>query len=197
MSTEMNKEEFGVKYFDVTMSTLSFVGFSILTMGSWFTYWLIHLVKSINKIRNREIISIYLVIATFAAIPISLILAVISPIIPLIGFLTMIALSIYLSIISKKEIELLLAENNIPFKLNTFLCVIFPMYYQYYIVRNAEEIYQKSSTQAHFESQAKMPAPPQDDKYAKIEKLAKLRDSGALTEEEFLEQKKNILGKDN
>jgi hypothetical protein len=37
-------------------------------------------------------------------------------------------------------------------------------------------------------------APSQDDQYAELEKLAKLKNDGIITEEEFTEKKKQILG---
>jgi hypothetical protein len=39
-----------------------------------------------------------------------------------------------------------------------------------------------------------MPAPPAEDPFAQIEKLSKLHDSGALTDEEFAAAKAKILG---
>jgi hypothetical protein len=37
------------------------------------------------------------------------------------------------------------------------------------------------------------PAPAEDDTIAKLERLAALRESGVLTEEEFAEQKRRLL----
>ena len=48
------------------------------------------------------------------------------------------------------------------------------------------------AAQAH--GQAGSPGPAEDDPIAKIERLAALRQSGALTDEEFQEQKRRILG---
>jgi hypothetical protein len=43
-------------------------------------------------------------------------------------------------------------------------------------------------------AQAAPPPPPQDDTVAELEQLARLRDQGILTEDEFAAKKRQILG---
>jgi membrane protease subunit (stomatin/prohibitin family) len=53
---------------------------------------------------------------------------------------------------------------------------------------------QKYANQAAAQQQAAPAAAPQDDLAAQLESLAKLRDQGILTEEEFSAKKAQILG---
>lgn len=58
----------------------------------------------------------------------------------------------------------------------------------------AQEEQQYMQQQAAMAQQQAAAAPPEDDTVAQLQQLARLRDQGILTEEEFAAKKKQILG---
>lgn len=97
-------------------------------------------------------------------------------------------LAIVISFKSRPYIEKMLAEHGVPSQLNGFLCFIFAGFYQYYCIRNAEVRYYRGQS-APIAQQSS----PADSKFDQIEKLASLKNSGAISEEEFLVEKQMIL----
>lgn len=99
------------------------------------------------------------------------------------------------SFMSRTHIQKILEENNVLVPLNGFLCFIFPVYYQHYVLYNAAERFAKASArpQPAPAPQAVQQEAPQEDKLAKLEKLGQLREAGLLSEEEFQEEKKKLL----
>jgi hypothetical protein len=57
--------------------------------------------------------------------------------------------------------------------------------------------YESAAAQTHSQQPVQVaatPAPPEEDKYAQLERLAALKAQGILTEEEFQAEKAKILG---
>lgn len=217
MNTETNDTSFGNRYFEVQMDTWKFVLLSLGTCLVWYFYWLIRLTVSINKIKKSTVIPLVSVIAVVVCFEMSVYIEYICNYIflntdiaqkamssILIGiadsyilrwmYIIAIGIAIYISFKSTVVIESLLEENKIYFKMNKVLSVVLPGYYQYYIIRNAENLYQKKlETNFTPSNTPQNTGANTNDKFLRLEKLAKLKESGALTEEEFLKEKTSIL----
>lgn len=187
------------KQFEVNRKTFAFFVLSCLSCHFYLWYWCVQLVKKINIELQKEIISpTYIFIAAsfylmYLAIPtgnvelyalvfgaeVAIIIAIIGMLCGLIPW----GLSIFISIKMKNGMDELFLNNNIHINTSMIWAVIFPIFYQYYLlscVKNREII---SSTKI--------------DSVSQLEKLAELKDKGILTEQEFEEKKKSILEASN
>lgn len=101
----------------------------------------------------------------------------------------------YFSFKSRQIIQKMLEEDGLLVPMNGFLCFLFPVFYQHYVLHNAVGRFSQA-TAKHENHPAPQAAPPQasqEDKLAKLEKLGQLREAGLLSEEEFQEEKKKLL----
>lgn len=101
----------------------------------------------------------------------------------------------YFSFKSRQIIQKMLEEDGLLVPMNGFLCFLFPVFYQQYVLHNAECRFAKATAKAesHPAPQAAPAQASQEDKLAKLEKLGKLKEAGLLSEEEFQEEKKKLL----
>lgn len=104
-------------------------------------------------------------------------------------------LFIIISLMSKDDYEKLLAGDGTPLKLKGIFCFLFPYYYQYYVAYNAGAISMREQASAVIQpvQPASQPANPQNDIAAQLEQLAKMRDSGVISADEFETAKKKLL----
>ncbi len=111
-------------------------------------------------------------------------------------------LLIVLSFDMKKRLEQMLLEDGLPQRLNGFLCFLFPIVYQYYVIVNAEKRHAALAAVARAQVQAAAPRPEdaqtaaRDDRLDRLRQLAGLKEQGVLSEEEFEAEKRRILGED-
>lgn len=196
-----SKQAFHEKFTITTMHTWQFVLLSIGTFGMWNAFWLYTFSEKINHYEKRTVIHLSIpIIALVLFACADAVSGEISPykkdeqIILALMTLASVILDICISFMSKPVLEKMLAENGTARRLNGVLCFILPGYYQYYIIRNAEKY---SRNEAALRSYAPTPdnhgESKQADRLAQVEKLAELRQSGAISEEEFIAEKKKIL----
>ncbi len=190
--------QFGKNFFNIEMTTMNFVLLNIATLNVFFFFWMYNMCNSINKYYKGIKISIVLVVCMIAFSVWSDVLIDMDEVVrsrdfalkvfALLIFSVSPALAIGISFKSRSYIQNMLAEHGLPAQLNGFLCFIFAGFYQYYCIRNAEMRYRDSSAPI-----AAQQSYPGGSKLDKIEKLASLKDSGAISEEEFLVEKQKIL----
>lgn len=179
--------------FSVDWSTLMFVAMNIATLNTFMYIWIWRFTnrmsEDINRARNRTIaILIFAFIGWSSAISAMTFspFAVFGPLLSIAAVI----LIICLSFLTRPAYEKFLRESGTPINLNGFLCFIIPFYYQYYLLYNAATV---SASQNAVYAAASAPAAPADDIATKIEKLSKLKESGAISEEQFEAAKKKLL----
>lgn len=113
----------------------------------------------------------------------------------MIGNTAVFVLLLCFSFKSRQTIQKILEENEVLVPLSGFLCFIFPVFYQHYVLYNATARFAKASAKPEVSQapQAPQQEAPQEDKLAKLEKLGQLREAGLLSEEEFQAEKKKLL----
>lgn len=187
--------QFGKKFFNVEMTTMNFILLNMATLNVFFFFWICNMCDSINKYYNEIKFTKVLVICMIAFFMWGDVLLDPDDIrrdqaLFFLTFSIFVAgpiLAIVISFKSRPYIEKMLAEHGVPSQLNGFLCFIFAGFYQYYCIRNAEVRYRGQSAPIAQQSS------PADSKFDQIEKLASLKNSGAISEEEFLVEKQKIL----
>lgn len=202
---------FASKYFNINMSTFDVLLLSFPTLGLSFWYAGYQIGESLytydKQAKYLKIFSIlipvinlwelFIVMCICGGITLMisditvdgyelslLIITITMNIAGLINFILLLCFSLQ----SRKFIDKLLTENSTPQPQSTFLCIIFPIIYQYYIIYNAESRFAKKDATG-----AKPVAQPQEEKFTQLEKLAKLKEEGILSEEEFIAEKKKLL----
>ena len=210
-NSDVRNNTFASKYFNINISTLDLVLLSMPTLGLSFWYAAYQIGKGLyahnNQAKHLPIFAILMPVITlweffvvsFICVGITLtisditvdeynlslsIISIATNIGGLINYILMLCFSLQ----SRKYIDRLLAENSISQPQSTFLCIIFPIIYQYYIIYNAESRFAKKDATG-----AKPVAQPQEEKFTQLEKLAKLKEEGILSEEEFIAEKKKLL----
>ena len=106
------------------------------------------------------------------------------------------AICVYSSFKLKDNLEKKMLEYGIKLEISSLYSIIFPFIYQYYIIINAELLYQKKISFTKKSENADS-SQRSNATYEELEKLSKLKDSGVITEDEFSVQKKKILGESN
>lgn len=195
---------FGEREFGTNQTTMKFFLTIVATCNFYFFAWIFNLVKEVNEKQKRiEINEILPFVAVglsfwgiyFQAFVIYFIfdksmfeaINALSTLCSLGCF----GLILYLSFKTRAAIHVILLQNNLYVPLNVVFTIIFPLIYQYYCLRNAEERFAKKSAQAV----NVQPSPAVKSKAEQLEELAKLKESGVLSEEEFQAEKKKILEK--
>lgn len=108
--------------------------------------------------------------------------------------LAQLVLLITLSFSIKKHLERMLLEEGLPQQLNGVMCFLFPIFYQYYIIVNAEKRHAGLAAVARAQAQPAGAHPAtQEARLDRLRQLAELKEQGALSEEEFQTEKKKIL----
>lgn len=199
MSMSLGVETFGEKHFQTNMPTWQFVLLVIGTLGLWYFFWLIRYSETLNRLSGKVIIHIGLPICMLALsawrdICISSSDQSIQGI-GLIFSLASIVIVFLISLMSKNALENVLQKHGMPYKLNGFLCFIAAGYYQYYVIRNAEILFSKQESMLKAASSVSQAVKQEsnDAKYRQLEQLTQLKQSGSITEEEFLLEKKKLL----
>jgi len=100
-----------------------------------------------------------------------------------------------ISIVTRKSLQDKMNENNLSISIKLIWCVLIPIFYQYYIIYNSDEISEKNKIRNDNKNIKITEDKNKDknDKYTELEKLSKLKEAGIISEEEFCEQKKKIL----
>lgn len=204
---EKRGNTFGEHAFGTNLSTLKFVLVSIATFSFYFYAWMYNLIFEANK--KQQVKAVTPVIALVAAgvsywsvwmSAMVLQFIIVEPdfasfLSTLSGLCSLVHLIIliYVSVKIRPVIQSILQKNNLYVPLNIVLTVIFPIVYQYYCLKNAEGRFAKKMGQAQNYHTAQANG---KSKAEQLAELAKLKESGVLTEDEFEAEKKKILGQD-
>ena len=210
MNSNTEYQTFAEKNFGISLSTLQFFFLCIVTMNFCYYYWMIKFSKSVCLKKDIKKFSY----ATFLAAGLfgwslmipsfvdnSVSYSTIKNIEILINIFTLTGslICVYCSFKLKENLEKKLLDCGIKLKVSTIWSIILPFIYQYYIIINAETLYQRM---VDFSVNSEKNESTIDQKknsinYEDLEKLSKLKDSGVITEDEFSVQKKKILGESN
>lgn len=207
-------EKFGRRNFGISMSTLNFFLLTLATGNFFFFKWILEMTKAINEKNKIELIkpilpilmiafggwSILLQYFSYNCIILSLNNISYSQLKAYMNFasfgsalgLASGVVAVIISFKARKPIEQMLQEQGLYVKLSSFLCFILPGIYQYYCIVNAEERFSKLKNEVGSQFESKQV----DDKFTRLEQLAKLKDSGVISDEEFLKEKAKILSND-
>ncbi len=199
------------EHLEAKMPTWQFVLLSWITYYFYYMYWFLQLIRKINKKHENAISEkfffiwlIIIVLSVLALIPaLSLMITMansmsevtlylnmqltVSTIVTIVGAGGL----IYLTLKARNSLEVCFAEAGTPIKIATWLCVVFNFIYLYYVVHNQEAVYAKQS------NRPQPVTPPINKKPSlaeELQKLQELKEKGILSEEEFTEQKKKMLG---
>ncbi len=197
---------FGEKEFGTNQTTMKFFLTILATCNFYYFAWIFNLVKEVNekqtRIKINEILPFVITGLSFWGVYLQSFfiffifnkstLETFTILINL-GSLTCFGLIIYLSFKTRAAIHIILLQQNLYVPLNIFFTIIFPLIYQYYCLRNAEERFAKNSNQ-YVNTQPT--SSTVKSKTEQLEELAKLKETGVLSEEEFQAEKKKILEKD-
>lgn len=197
---------FGEREFGTNQTTMKFFLTILATCNFYYFAWIFNLVKEVNekqtRIKINEILPFVIAGLSFWGVYLQSFfiffifnkstLETFTILINL-GSLTCFGLIIYLSFKTRAAIHIILLQQNLYVPLNIFFTIIFPLIYQYYCLRNAEERFAKNSNQ-YVNTQST--SSTVKSKTEQLEELAKLKETGVLSEEEFQAEKKKILEKD-
>lgn len=197
---------FGEREFGTNQTTMKFFLTILATCNFYYFAWIFNLVKEVNekqtRIKINEILPFVITGLSFWGVYLQSFfiffifnkstLETFTILINL-GSLTCFGLIIYLSFKTRAAIHIILLQQNLYVPLNIFFTIIFPLIYQYYCLRNAEERFAKNSNQ-YVNTQST--SSTVKSKTEQLEELAKLKETGVLSEEEFQAEKKKILEKD-
>lgn len=204
MKSTAQSIRFSDKFTITDLDTWKFVLLTIGTVGMWHSFWLYTFSESLNKNEKRtaihlEIPIIAMVVASYSGIfseipsrdkESAMVLFLLTSV--------YVILELCISFMSKPVLEKMLAENGTPRRLNGFLCFLLPGFYQYYVIRKAEEHFSnEDAIRISMSAQATTPVSTNVNKIEQIEKLAELKKSGAIIDEEFVTEKKRILSEEN
>lgn len=187
-------DTFGTKEFGTQWTTTKFVWLSIGTMLVTWYVWMYNLLKECKEKQNVVNLNPTLILWLIGLSNWGYLFCILIPIfiffLPIIPFV-IIGTYIYIAIKARTAIHLILQEHNLYAPLNIFLTIIFPGFYHYYCIRNAEVRFAEKSGK---QTAAEPKAATEKSNTEKLAELAKLKESGVLTEEEFQAEKKKILG---
>lgn len=207
-------DRFGNRNFGISISTSKFVLLSLATFNFYVFKWMLEMAQAINEKRKVEVInpilpilmiafsswSIFLQYISYNFIAISIRSISYSQLNAYMNFASFGSLlggaggviAIIISFKARNSIEQMLKEQGLYVKLSSFLCFLLPGFYQYYCIVNAEERFSKFNNEVGSQVEVNAAA----DKFSRLEQLAKLKDSGVISEEEFLKEKAKILDHD-
>lgn len=143
---------FGTREFGTNQTTMNFFLICCATCNFYFYVWMYNLIKQTNEKQNVVNINpiLALVVAGLSfwtsAIGMYFFFAA-GALLPLVSLITF-GLTLFISLKTRTAIHLILQQQNLYVPLNIILTIIFPLIYQYYCLRNAEERFAKKSGQA-------------------------------------------------
>lgn len=181
------------KELSIKQNTFIFILLSFITGGFYYLYWTMRLAEKLSQDKGRAVVVLHLFIL-FAACQF-FVLPIFSPFLDItygtekkiigaiigIANITNIALYVFVNLQLLPVLRECFASTNTQKPLSKVWALLFGSTYYYYRLYNAERLAaEKASTE-------------QDEKINHLEKLAKLKGEGVITEEEFVEQKQKIL----
>lgn len=185
----LEKEKLASRVFDVHQSTLYFVLLSLISLGFIYWYWLVVLVKKLNRYDANISIALPIAAASLSAWSAMMYSSVETTPLGVLLSLVEIIILVALSFKIRYPLEKIFQSQNMPYKMSSVWTFFLPGYYQYYIITNIEEIYSRRVTSAA----ANEGRQKSESSLEKLERLAQLRQNGTITEEEFQQYKNKIL----